>query len=470
MIKQLFILLFFLNSEVGYSQLQWQKVGDTPNDNVRTLFSDSVSLRLFIGGDFKFISNIPMNGVAQWDGIELLSMNCGIGGCGNNFCFGVHQFEKFQNSIYAIFSADSIGCRQINHFAKWDGTNWIDQNQGFWLGNSSVSPYTLFNLDSILLIAGGFDSIPGKSVNGLIKFDGTNSDTVFICSLFTNSYLLIHPFIKYNQELYAQNLLIDTSGSMQIFSKWNGHCWEKVPGVFSSYASAIYKFIEFQGEMYVAGGFDKNHDPLAPGHGIARWNGNRWDSLAGGVELNNPNYLALIEDMVVYHNELYVVGVFDKAGLIPAKNIAKWDGTKWCSLGNQIDGGISCIAVYHDSLFIGGRFRTIDGDSISHLAKAFPGTYSDSCSSPIGIPELHSTTFDVYPNPATNEIIIDIKTGFGGIHSIQIVNSIGQLMYNQPVSQTSSKVELNTSSWSPGIYFIQVQSEKGIVVKKVSKQ
>ncbi len=353
--------------------------------------------------------------------------------------------------MYALFLEDSIGCMNIHHLAKWNGMAWIDLNQNFYNQNSSVPIYTMFNLDSILIISGGFDSIKNVNVHGIAKFNGIAWDTVFYCSLFTDDYLVIHPLIKYNNNIYSQNYLRDTLGGRQFFSIWDGQCWERVPGTFSNLSGSIRKMIVYKNELYVAGSFDPNHDPLAPGKSIARWNGIRWDNLNGGVELANTNYTATIYDMAIYNDELYAAGYFIKAGNLPASNIAKWNGSSWCALNNQFDEAINCLAFYHDSLFIGGNFKTIDGDSIMYFAKSAISAF-DTCESSIGVVELVKTNIEIYPTPTATHLTIENNSAL--IQKIRITDITGKLILK--AEGNSTKYTIDVSKTASGVYFVEV--------------
>jgi hypothetical protein len=116
-----------------------------------------------------------------------------------------------------------------------------------------------------------------------------------------------------------------------------------------------------------------------PARGIARWNGVRWDSLAGGLnthdKLINPNLpSAYISSCVPYNGKLLVAGTFISIGGIPATGLALWDGVKWDSLPKRafrynIFGGTVCyVKKINGKIYIHGQFDTIAGQKASGLA------------------------------------------------------------------------------------------------------
>ena len=93
---------------------------------------------------------------------------------------------------------------------------------------------------------------------------------------------------------------------------------------------------------------------------IARWDGVRWATLGEGVE-------GSVAAIVVSGKTVYVGGAFNNAGTaggpspisVPARNIARWDGIRWSALGMGADGPISAIALSEDELYIGGSCQSV---------------------------------------------------------------------------------------------------------------
>ena len=54
------------------------------------------------------------------------------------------------------------------------------------------------------------------------------------------------------------------------------------------------------------------------------------------------------------NNFLYAGGHFDTAGTIPAKNIARWDGTNWTALGNGVNITVISITVWNNDVYVCG--------------------------------------------------------------------------------------------------------------------
>ena len=105
--------------------------------------------------------------------------------------------------------------------------------------------------------------------------------------------------------------------------------------------------------------------------------------------------------------------------------------------------------------------------------------YADSCQSltiNTGIlsynPPTYNNTITIYPNPAQDQITIDCGTlaNVVGYH-IEIVNTLGQIVFNQPMNTQQYNVPLNT--WSgTGVYFVKVYDASNNLVntKKIILQ
>ncbi len=104
-------------------------------------------------------------------------------------------------------------------------------------------------------------------------------------------------------------------------------------------------------------------------NGIAELQGTTWLPLGTGEYSGvRGSWITTINDMIVKDSSLYVVGCFDTAGAISAKNIAKWNinSRTWSSVGKGTNGIIVSIVKLNNKLFIGGRFDSLytDNDTI----------------------------------------------------------------------------------------------------------
>ncbi|MFO8055441.1 MAG: T9SS type A sorting domain-containing protein, partial [Bacteroidales bacterium] len=70
---------------------------------------------------------------------------------------------------------------------------------------------------------------------------------------------------------------------------------------------------------------------------------------------------------------------------------------------------------------------------------------------------------NIYPNPA-NDILNIVGDGLV-IEQIQVYNTMGQLMFATSVNDNNAR--LNVHEYTPGMYFVQMQTEQGTITRKV---
>ncbi len=93
--------------------------------------------------------------------------------------------------------------------------------------------------------------------------------------------------------------------------------------------------------------------------------------------------------------------------------------------------------------------------------------YSTLCSGNVGVEEINrdETEVALFPNPATNEIML---TTNHPIKTIRIYDVLGEEVLKL-VRIANSQKAIDISTWNAGVYFVEVETEKGIVRKKVIK-
>ncbi len=84
----------------------------------------------------------------------------------------------------------------------------------------------------------------------------------------------------------------------------------------------------------------------------------------------------------------------------------------------------------------------------------------------VGIQELENS-FSIYPNPANGTLHMQFTTP---VKSVKILNDMGSVVYaNERVNQNRI-LQVNVSTFEPGIYFVQVMTEKGLATRKLTIQ
>ena len=129
-----------------------------------------------------------------------------------------------------------------------------------------------------------------------------------------------------------------------------------------------------QSPMAVIGGsFNIAGDTFA--NNIAAWNGSEWMALGAGIPGANTTVrtLAVFDDGSGGGPALYAGGFFNVAGGAPANYIARWDGETWSAVGGGMDGRVEALVVHDDgsgpALYAGGAFINAGGQPAHFIAR-----------------------------------------------------------------------------------------------------
>ncbi len=76
--------------------------------------------------------------------------------------------------------------------------------------------------------------------------------------------------------------------------------------------------------------------------------------------------------------------------------------------------------------------------------------------------------FNVYPNPATDKVTVDLTAFEMDMVSITVVNAIGQTVFTESEPTVKSNLfTLNTAGWARGVYFLTVNSNEVVITRKI---
>src|SRR5690606_40758984 len=111
--------------------------------------------------------------------------------------------------------------------------------------------------------------------------------------------------------------------------------------------------------LYAGGSFQTSGGK--PVRGIAKWDGASWSEVGGGVSGGSTR--STVHDLCVFDDgsgpALYAGGEFGSAGgTLSTSFIAKWDGESWSSVGGGVGSYIFALGVFDDgsgpALYAGG--------------------------------------------------------------------------------------------------------------------
>ena len=219
------------------------------------------------------------------------------------------------------------------------------------------------------LIAGGHEfEGRGVQIDHIARLEGNDWK-----SLGEGISGLVRDVAVYQGELIAAGEFGSAGGQpTNSIAAWNGEQWRPLGGGLEltwGVHATVFALEVFDGELYAGGLLD-----LAGGDsvlGLARWDGETWRDVGGGINGPwEPKVLSLETDPVA--GLLYVGGEFDQAGGVQTDNIAAWDGMAWQTVGGGISGaigtGIHSLEVFDGQICAGGNFTLADVPGARRIA------------------------------------------------------------------------------------------------------
>ncbi|HKR06989.1 MAG TPA: T9SS type A sorting domain-containing protein [Bacteroidia bacterium] len=174
------------------------------------------------------------------------------------------------------------------------------------------------------------------------------------------------------------------------------------------------------------------------------------------VQVTDNNGCSNSDNMTVTVNPLPPPAVIIQQGDSLVSN--SLSGNQWYNMNGAIAGANNIS--YHPSA--SGNYFTIITD--------VNGCKSDTSNviyySPLGISYLKQNGFSIYPNPASDFIIINF-TNTQEKHNITLSNIIGTILSNQYYNSDSGMFKLDVSDLTPGIYMITIKTKSEIYTQKL---
>jgi hypothetical protein len=167
---------------------------------------------------------------------------------------------------------------------------------------------------------------------------------------------------------------------------------------------------------------------------------------------------------------LYAFGGFTCAADQKAFGVAYYENGKWVVPQDSIeDGGIDDAVVYNDAIYVGGGFRSINGDTtIQKFARLICPDFDAASGCMSSLKETEKKLdLRIFPNPTENKISLEFEQSTA-IDKITIVNTLGQEMYQ--LLKPAPRQVIDISNLPAGIYFIRAESKHGQGVFKIVKQ
>ncbi len=263
--------------------------------------------------------------------------------------------------VMAIVAADGGGIRSFT----FNGTTWSansgDITDWTLAGDFQLSIVSTARIRALavngneLYVGGAFASVGRAVANYIAKWDGLNWH-----ALGKGLNGQVHALAVIGTDVYVGGYFTLAGGApANYIAKWTGSNWVPLGEGISGSPSApqrVNALAVIGTDLYVGGDF--NMAGRVPARGLAKWNGSSWEAVGGDA-------LWSAETLAAKGSDLYVGGDFKSL----VGNIAKWNGSSWQALGSGVKGHIGAIAVSGSDIYVGGDFTSAGGLEVNRIAK-----------------------------------------------------------------------------------------------------
>jgi len=355
----------------------WSPLGEGTDVSGETLavFDEGEGPVLFVGGPFLTAGGVTSNRVARWDGQEWSTLGTGSSGQVDVVLVS-DDGPAGPGALYAAGIIPSIGNVQTRGIGVWDGTSWSALGNGF--GNF-VLDLEIFDdgTGPVLYATGTFTSADSMDANRIARWTGTQWEEVGGGLSNLGASLAVFDDGT-GPALYVGGSFAD-SGSLRTngIARWDGSFWSFLaPQGANGRVETLLVYDDGTGPaLYAGGSFSTMGGSTV--NGIARWDGEVWNTVGPGF-LNASGNAGTVLDLTVFDDgtgpALYATGTFTQtADGNQIASLAKWDGNTWTEVGSGLDDIGWSLQVFEDSegqaLFIGGNFTQAGSTPASGLAR-----------------------------------------------------------------------------------------------------
>lgn len=265
--------------------------------------------------------------------------------------------------VYVGGTFTEAGGQVVNHIAKWTGTAWEALGSGIndWVNALEIAP------TGELYVGGDFTEAGGQGARFIARWDGERWESLGGGALTGTVFAIA----VNDTALYVGGRFNEAGGERALrLARWDGAAWHAVGGgVQGPFAGedlgGVNALALGEGGLYVGGFFIEAGGQAT--RNIARWNGLTWETLGGGSGGTDERVWTIA---VSDAGAVYVGGAFTEAGGQEINHIARWTGSAWEALGTGVDGPVYAIALGKaGELYVGGDFTEASGEPANNIAR-----------------------------------------------------------------------------------------------------
>jgi hypothetical protein len=418
---------------------------------------DRLSGYLYAGGSFTTIGNKWINHIARWDGKSWSNLGKGIsydvltlvvGKDGTLYAGSVDWDEKSNTVISA-----------------WNGESWTEI--AYSIQQKTFCQIKALALDSMgnLYAGGDFTSINGIPANNIARWDGKSWSAL---GEGIDGFNVSTLAVDKKGVVYAGGNF-DKAGTdvCHNIAKWDGKAWsslgEGVKNDLFVFESVNALVIDTDGNLFAGGQFS-----LAGGidaSNIAKWNGVSWSSLGSGIgkESGGVNYINALS--LDENGNLYAGGIFGFADSLAGNSVARWDGNKWDTLGDVVKnydsldytqtGGIYALQCNGKGmLYTGGDFLYAAGKTSNGFAQC-------NLNGPLKLMSSKNKIDDKNTICKRNDGLIRVRCNEATSIRYRIFSLTGRELNHEQKTITAGEyiLQLKTAGLAKGAYIADIRAD-----------
>jgi trimeric autotransporter adhesin len=305
-------------------------------------------------------------------------------------------FAHAGNLLYAGGTFRGAGDAKGAHYvAVWDGAKWSPLGTGMENRTSTASPRVnaILPFGNEVFVGGTFSHAGGVAATNVAIWDGQSWRAAG--DGFNST---VNTLVEYNGRVYAGGVF-SRSGAEAIFfiAAWNGATWEDLGACCLAGPTSnggVTDAVVLDDRLFIAG--------RLLGGGTT----NNVFELVGDEFLRTGSFERTIAAITALNGNLYVGGDFRTVNGQPMRHMARWDGANWSAVGPELDAGVLSLAVHKGKLHVGGSFTNSTGArNLKGIARLDPASnewqplgsgFHNIAPAPAVVRTLYSTGTDLF--------------------------------------------------------------------------
>lgn len=356
-----------VSSVLAWDGATWSQVGGSSSGVVERLIvhDDGSGPALFAAG-----ASDAIVGVARLSGASWTSLGAPVGG--NVLDLALWPSVSGPR-LAAVGSFNQLGAATSVGMAVWNGSTWANVGASGVTTAQNALPIANSVASGDLgdgprmFTTGAFTRVDDVSALNVVTWDGSAFEALGGGAGLSSP---VSALASYQGALYAGGLFVGAPGSSQPYlAKWTGVEWSADAPLLNQRVESLYSANPGNGErLLVSGVFTQPHPSFLA------WDGAQSSPL--GALNSNGLIRAQIARDEGNGTVLYVGGSFTSIGGVTARNVARWDGQSWSSLGLQSpNNAVHALEFFDDGqgggeqLYAGGAFLQAGGQYVFGIAR-----------------------------------------------------------------------------------------------------